>query len=77
MKHALCTAPILILPDIRGEFIVENNTSDNCIGWVLQQDYSHGLKPIAYYSKKLTGTSHNNAIHERELLDIVVAVKKW
>ena len=33
--------------------------------------------PIAYYSKKLIGMPHNYATHERELLEIVLAIKKW
>ena len=37
----------------------------------------HGLQPVAYYSKKLTGAPCNYATHERELLAIVIAVKKW
>ena len=36
MHYALL--PILILPDMHGEFVVETDASDYCIGGVLQQD---------------------------------------
>ena len=32
---------------------------------------------VAYFSKKLTGAQHNYPTHDRELLAIVVALKKW
>ena len=32
---------------------------------------------MAYFSKKLTGAQRNYPTHDRELLAIVVALKKW
>ena len=59
------------------DFVIETNASDYFIGGVLCWDQGSGLQPVAYYSKKLTGTPCNYATHERELLAIVVAIKKW
>ena len=67
----------MIVPDLRGDFVIDTDASDYCIGGVLQQDIGNGLQPVAYFSKKLTGAPRNYATHERELLAIVVAVKKW
>ena len=62
---------------MRGDFIIETDASEVCIGGVLQQDGGNGLQPVAFYSKKLVGAPRNYATHERELLAIVVAIKKW
>ena len=62
---------------MRGDFVIETDASNVAIGGVLSQDQGNGLQPIAYYSKKLTGAPRNYATHERELLAIVVAIKKW
>ena len=40
---------------MHGEFIVETDASDYCIGGVLQEDQGHNLQPVDYFSKKLTG----------------------
>ena len=58
-----------------GEFIVETDASDYCIGRVLEQDQGHSLQPVAYYNKKLTSAPWNYATHEFLLLAIVVIVK--
>ena len=77
LRHALCSAPVLAIPDLRQDFVLDTDASNSCIGGVLQQDQGRGLQPVAYYSKKLTGAPRNYATHERELLAIVVGVKKW
>ena len=38
LKQALCSAPVLILPNMHGDFVVETDASDYCIGGVLNQD---------------------------------------
>ena len=35
LKHALSSAPVLVLPNMHGDFVVETNASDYCIGRVL------------------------------------------
>ena len=66
-----------MLPNIHADFVIETNASDYCIGGVLYYDQGSELQAVAYYSKKLTGAPRNYATHERELLEIVVAIKKW
>ena len=57
------------------DFIID--ASNVSFGGILSQDQVNGLKSIAYYSKKSTSAPHNYAIYERELLAIIVAIKKW
>lgn len=43
----------------------------------MEQDQGKGLQPVAYYSRKLTSAECNYAVHDRELLAIYKAVKRW
>ena len=67
----------LQLPDPKKQYIV---TADACgygIGATLQQDQGQGLRPLAFYSKKLTDTELRYPNHEKELLALFRAMKEW
>lgn len=49
LKSALCSSPVLALPDISKPFSIETDASDLVVGAVLMQD-GH---PLAYLSKAL------------------------
>ena len=55
---------MLLIADMRGDFVIETDASNVAIGGVLSQDQGNGLQPVAYYSKKLTGAPRNYATHE-------------
>ena len=67
---------MLLIADMRGDFSIETDAFNVAIGGILSQDQGNGLQPIAYYSKKLTRAPHNYATHERELLAIVITIRK-
>ena len=73
IKHALCHAPTLIMPDNQKDFTVICDASNFGIGAVLMQD-EH---PVAYFSKLLNAAQRNYTVTERELLAVVEAVKQW
>ncbi|CAI7882601.1 unnamed protein product [Closterium sp. NIES-53] len=77
LQTALNTAPVLILPDPKKDYVVEADASDQAVGVVLMQDHGNGLQPIAYLSKKLHGAELNYPIHDKEALAIVIAFKAW
>jgi hypothetical protein len=57
--------------------VVATDASDYAIGAVLQQNFGNGLRPIAYWSRKLSAAQKNYAVHEKEMLAIVEALKAW
>lgn len=61
LKQAMCSAPVLALPDFNEVFVVEADAFGYGVGAVLMQN----SRPIAYFSSGL------------ELMAIVLAIQKW
>ncbi|KAI0996107.1 hypothetical protein K3495_g12074 [Podosphaera aphanis] len=78
LKELFITAPVLALYDPDRLTVVEADCSGYVMGACLSQ-YDHGntLRPIAYFSRKLSPTESNYEIYDKELLSIISAVKEW
>ncbi len=58
--------------------ILETDTSDDvAINIINQKDIDGFYHPIAFYSKTLNPTEMNYPIHNKELLIIILTLKKW
>ena len=66
-------APVLSLLDFNTTFVVESNASSLGIGAVLSQ----GGWPITYFNKALSPRHQVLSVYEKEMLAIIVAIKKW
>lgn len=78
LKEVFMTAPVLALYDPHRETILEADCSGYVMGACLSQvDNAGRLRPVAYFSKKLTPAESNYEIHDKELLAVVSAVKLW
>ncbi|POS82085.1 hypothetical protein EPUL_006099, partial [Erysiphe pulchra] len=77
LKIAFTTAPILAHFDPNCETILETDASDFVTAGVLSQNIDGILRPISYYSKKMTPTECNYGIYDKELLAIVKAFEIW
>ncbi|MBW0510861.1 hypothetical protein O181_050576 [Austropuccinia psidii MF-1] len=77
LKEAFTTAPILSHFNPSLPTIVETDASDYALGAVLSQVNDSGKHPIAFYSHKLLPAELNYEIHDKELLGIVWALKRW
>jgi hypothetical protein len=73
LKHCLCSAPVLTLPDLQQPFEIETNASDYAIGAVLTQ---HGHL-VAYHSETLSDTVRKYPTYEKEMYSIVQACWQW
>ena len=73
LKEALCTTPVLRLPDFSLPFILETDASGTGMGVVLSQQHH----PIAFFSKSFCPKLLRASTYVRELAAITVAVKKW
>jgi hypothetical protein len=71
---AIVSQPLVLdLPDFSQTFVVECDASGFGIGAILMQ----GGMPLAYYSQALKGKNLFLLTYEKELLALVLAVKKW
>ncbi|MBW0577878.1 hypothetical protein O181_117593, partial [Austropuccinia psidii MF-1] len=77
LKEAFTTAPILAHFNPSLPTIVETDASDYSLGAVLSQVNDSGKHPIAFDSRKLLQAELNYEIHDKDLLGIVWALKRW
>ena len=66
----MCNPPVLRLPDMERGFTVDTDACINATGAVLLQEYSDGLHPVAYHSKKYCPAERNYGAGDKELLAI-------
>ncbi|MBW0504577.1 hypothetical protein O181_044292 [Austropuccinia psidii MF-1] len=77
LKEAFTTAPILSHFNPSLPTIVETDASDYALGAVLSQFNDSEKHPIAFDSCKLLPAELNYEAHEKELLGIVWALRRW
>lgn len=73
LKQAMTKPPVLALPDFFKSFIIECDASGKGIGAILMQEG----RPIAFLSQALKGKALDLSTYEKELLALVLSVKKW
>ena len=73
LKRAMCTAPILAIPNFSKPFTIESDACDNGLGAVLLQD-EH---PIEFTNKSLSAKNLAASTYEKEMMAILHVVQKW
>ena len=77
LKRHVCVQPVLRLPDISKQFILQTDASAEGIGAVLFQEVEGVKHPVAYASKKLLPRERNYSTIEREALAVIWGVQKF
>jgi hypothetical protein len=73
LEELMCKALVLTTPDFTKAFIVECDALGNGIGVVLMQEG----RPLAFESRPLKGRDLHKPIYEKEMMEIIHALKKW
>ena len=75
LKEIFITEPVLAQWDPDRETILETDASGYVVAGVLSQYDDKGwLRPVAYFSKKMTSAQSNYEIHDKELLAVILSM---
>ena len=78
IKTYLVSAPVLRLPDVNRQFVVQTDASEQAVGGALMQVDDDGHEyVVAYRSEKLPTLKQAWPTHDRELYAVVSAVTRW
>ena len=78
LKQALTSDKILVKPNFDQDFYLQCDASDRAVSAILSQRDPEGhLRPIQYWSKKLTRAEGNYSASEKEALAVFLAFQKF
>jgi hypothetical protein len=73
LKMAMCTTPVLALPDFTKTFVLECDALGKGLGVVLMQEG----RPLVFTSKQLSERNLGKSIYEKKMLVIFHAMDLW
>ncbi len=77
LKAAVASAPIIHMPDLSQPFVLTTDASNFAVGAVLTQGTGAEERVIAFESKKLSPAETRYPVHDKEMLAVIYALKKW
>lgn len=76
-KDAMANATMLVHPSLDKKLQLVTDASDWAIGAVLQEVHDDVVKPISFFSRKLSPGEAKRSTYDRELLAIFAAIKHF
>ena len=73
-KASLQNAVTLSYPETKGKLSLMCDASNTCVGAVLQQEVAGQVKPLGYFSKRLSEAQQKYSTYDRELLAVYLAI---
>ena len=77
IKEQLCKEPVLWTFKDEGRMKMEVDSSGFAMGAVLMQEQENQWRPITHISQTYIQAERNYGTGDRELLAIIIALKKW
>jgi len=77
LKLAFTSAPILVHWNPNSPMIVETDALDHALAAILSTQVNGDIHPVAFHSRTFNATELNYDIHDKELLAIFEAFKRW
>ena len=78
LRRKLTTAPVMVYFNPKAPTMIEMDASKYICSGILSQKCKDGKwRPVAYRSKTIQDAECNYDIHDKKLLAIVQALKKW
>ena len=77
MFSALCSHPVLALPNFTKAFQIESDVLDTAVGGVLTQEHGSIHKPIAFLRNILTSSEKITVFTTMSCLQLLLFVKAW
>ena len=77
LKEVFTTVPILGHWDPKSPMILETDTSDRALAAILSTQSNSEVCPIAFHSRAFSAAEINYDVHNKKLLAIIKAFKKW
>jgi len=77
LKEAFTTAPILGHWDPESPMILETDASDRALAAILSIRSNSEVHPITFHSRAFSAAEINYDMHDKKLLAIIEAFKKW
>ena len=77
LKRAFLVAPVLAQFDEGRETVLECDASGWATGGALMQYVDGVLRPVAFYSRRMTPAECNYEIYDKEMLAVVACLDEW
>ena len=79
LKALILSAPVVRLPDVDGEIILETDGRKVAVGAILKQRFNDTKleHPVGFFSRALSGSERNYAAYELEMCAVVRAVEHF